>query len=222
MISFYEMKILMGSKGRVFFFACFLPLSLMQASPIKWEIHQAFPSWVVGERWFVFVEVTNVGNEIIPLSGSAGYPWVQQIRLVADWRNTVYPHSHGQESHTHHLQDVDQPWKSRLKWDDVLKGMTRSRVLEPGQSEVLGDLGLRGIWVENGMPDPHMESFQLALRLGPDRYAISEPQSLVFADVPRIKTYPAIAEIERVEDTKLKIQQIEIDGEKWLFNNSFF
>jgi len=191
----------------------------LQASPIKWEIHQAFPSWVEGERWMVFAKLTNVGEEIIPLSGKPVDPAMEQIRLVPQWIQGKTPHSHGHRSHSHHLPQADQPWKSTLDWNDaplkVLQGI--SRALKPEQTEVIGDLGLRGLSHGYSMPNPHMESFQLAARLGPDRYALSEPQPLTFANVPTVEKSPIIAEITTENIRPSPIRQIEIDGGKWLF-----
>jgi hypothetical protein len=201
--------------------AYLLPLATLQASPIKWEIHQAFPSWVEGESWMVFAKITNEGDDMIPLASDLAGFEIEQIRVVPKWKDGMQPYLHGYKRPTTHLLQVDQPWKSRVKWDDVLKAMIWGRALKPSQSEVVGELGLREILVEKGMPDPHMESFQFALRVGPDRYALSESQPLVFADVIELQKNPILAKIDKANGRTTPIRQIEIDGESWLFQRSF-
>ena len=201
--------------------AWFLSLGLLQASPVKWEIYQAFPSWIEGERFRLFVKIANASDEILPLASIPGESVVEQIRLVPSWQNSLRPHSHHDHTHSHHLLEVDKPWKSRWKWNDVLQSLYWGRALKPGDSEVIGDLGLRGIWVENGMPDPHMESFQLALRYGNDRYALSKKQLLHFADVPKLEEHSSLVDITSTTGFTIPIRQIEIEGEKWLFQSIF-
>lgn len=208
---------------------CYLPLYLvfliphssLQASSIKWEIHQAFPSWVEGERWLVFVKLTNVSDEVIPLAGQPDDFQTEQIRVVPEWKNGFHPHTHGDRRPHRHLLQVDKPWKSKLRWSDVIKSMTWGNALKPNQSEVLGQQELGGLQYEYGMPDPHMDKFQFALRLGPDRYSLSESQPLVFANLPELEKHPVLTKIEKANGRTTPIRLIEINGENWLFQRSF-
>lgn len=169
----------------------------------------------------MFVKLTNVGDEIIPLAGNATSGVNEQIRLVPEWKDAHQTHSHGHHIHSHHLLNVDAPWKSRLKWPFVLKTMLPSRALKPGQSEVLGSRELGLLWMDTAMPNPHMKSFQLALRLGSDRYALSESIALTFANVPELEKHPIVAKVERIGDFEVAIRQIEINNEDWLFFSHF-
>lgn len=189
--------------------------------PILWEIHQAFPTWVEGENWLVYTKLTNVGNEAVPLSGLPCESDVQQIRFVPKWKEGK--HFHGNHAHAHHLPQMDAPWMSHLDWlGEPLTMLNEniSRSLLPGQSEVLGDLEFRLLWMDNGMLDPHLESFQLAMRLGPNRYTQSKPQTLVFAEVAMLEKHPVLAEVERAGGGLTPIRQIRLGNETWLFNRS--
>ncbi len=199
-----------------------VPFSTLWSSPVSWEIYQAFPSWIEGERFRAFVKVTNVSEEVIPLAGDSWNLMIQQTRLVPKWKEGMQ-HLHGGLLHSHHLPQAAEPWKADQDWVLSLKELERDfgRALRPGQSEVLGDLSLRGLWHRYKMPNTHLESFQLALRLGPDRYAFSQPQSLIMADVAAIETHPVIGEYERVGGKIRSIREVEIDGEKWLFRSRF-
>ncbi len=206
--------------------ALFASLASLQGSPLAWEIHQAFPSWIEGERFRAFVKVTNVGEEVIPLAGHSWNAVIEQTRLVPKWKEGMQ-HVHGGLLHSHHLPQTAEPWKAKQDWTVSLYEFERdtSRALRPGQSEVLGDLSLRGLWHHYEMPNTHLESFQLALRIGQDRYAFSEPQRLVIAEAARVGSYPGnypvIAEVERVGGHMISLSEIEIDGERWLFNRRF-
>lgn len=200
---------------------CIHPLN---GASVKWEIYQAFPSWVEGEHWRVFAKVTNRSDEVVPLAGYITGSLVQQMRLVPEWKEGMTPHFHGPHSHIHHLAAEDEAWKSTLDWREwPLNELDAaySLALMPGQAEVLGDMAMRLLWMDYGMPNPHLDGFQLALRLGPDRYAVSESQSLVFANVGRIEEQPILVEVEKENGRTTPIRQIEVAGETWLFQRSF-
>jgi hypothetical protein len=189
------------------------------SSPVAWEIHQAFPAWVEGESFCLFAKVTNIGTEILPLSAACTLSDVEQTVLIPQWKEGQHYHWNVLPSNSY-LPQVDAPWKSRLDWRDTPLHMLEefySRALMPGQSEVLGDLELRELFPNYAMPNPHMEGFQLALRLGPDRYALSEPQPLVFADIPKLEAHPVLQEIEVAGNYTFPLRRIKIEKAEWLF-----
>lgn len=199
----------------------------LQASPIKWEIHQAFPSWVEGESWLAYLKITNTGEEIIPLSGNPTAPEMEQILLVPKWRKGTEPHNHGHRTHSHHQPQSMIPWASNLAWKGapLIVLQDHSRALKPSESEVIGNLGLRSLSANYSLPDKHIESFQFALRLGQDRYVLSESQKWLIADIPELEKHPVASEIQSFVKGygkySIPIRQIEIDGEQWLFQGRF-
>jgi hypothetical protein len=186
----------------------------MAAPDAKVEVFDPHETWLEGERWGVYIKVTNTSDEAFPLlfhpDSNSEY---LQLFVTAEFGNPSSPEV------PRDLLAKPLPQGERSNWGAIASaGEGHSVLVRPGESFVYGPeavLETEGLYA---LSSRRMATYQVHLLIGDGHWVSSELEKRKFIIDNEAWENEIVGEVEGASaNVKLPFRKISIDGLTWLF-----
>ncbi len=184
------------------------------APEAKVEVFDPYETWLEGERWGVYVRVTNTGSEPFPL---LTHPDTRQLFLEATLGEPSRPLPQN-------ILEDSLPKVEEAQWSVVEQAAAWRGAVEvgPGEQFVYGPEAFIDIEGLHALQSRRMSSYRVHILLADGTWSsspLTERRFVVDNEAWRAKP---IAEIPlRTEGLNAPVRKISVVGESWLFEAGF-
>jgi len=178
----------------------------------KVEVFDPYETWLEGERWGVYIKVTNIGDESFPL---LFHPDLEATQIF------IIPRFDATDQDQAPPRFLPFAAAGESDWKQVDEAASRvGFLLSPGESFVYGPEAFVGT---GGLPatgERRISSYRIALLIGNGKLASSPEMKHTLIRNPQAWEREVVAEVELSNLTRTaSVRKIAINGATWLFRN---
>ncbi len=182
------------------------------APEAKIEVFDPYETWLEGERWGVYVRVTNTGSEPFPL---LTHPDTRQLFLEATLGEPSRPLPQN-------ILEDSLPKVEEAQWSVVEQAAAWRGAVDvgPGEQFVYGPEAFIDIEGLHALQSRRMSSYRVHLLLADGVWFSSREHERRFVINNEAWKAEPIAEIPLSEELTAPAREISVDGDHWLFEGN--